>query len=154
MKILLPVDGSSYSDAAIEAVGQRPWPPDSEIKVITVAEAPILGMEPWVTTASLMEEMEKAVKENAERVIEDALRKLNAFENRSLKISSSIVQGSPKQGIVEEAEAWNANLIVMGSRGRGAWNRLLLGSVSDSVVHHAKCSVEIVRNPYPRNGTK
>ena len=51
---------------------------------------------------------------------------------------------------MEEAEKWGADLIVMGSRGLGAWNRLLLGSVSDSVVHHAKSSVEIVRRPLPK----
>lgn len=145
MKILLAVDGSTYSDAAIEEVRQRPWPPQSEVKVITAAEAPILGMEVWVSTATLMEEMEKAVTEKARQVIEDALGKLKANENGSFKISSAILQGSPKQVIVEEAETWNADLIVMGSRGLGAWNRLLLGSVSDSVVHHAKCSVEVVR---------
>lgn len=145
MKILLAVDGSTYSDAAIEEVLQRPWPPQSEVKVITAAEAPILGMEVWVSTATLMEEMEKAVTEKARQVIEDALGKLKANENGSFKISSAILQGSPKQVIVEEAETWNADLIVMGSRGLGAWNRLLLGSVSDSVVHHAKCSVEVVR---------
>lgn len=145
MKILLAVDGSTYSDAAIEEVLQRPWPPQSEVKVITAAEAPILGMEVWVSTATLTEEMEKAVTEKARQVIEDALGKLKANENGSFKISSAILQGSPKQVIVEEAETWNADLIVMGSRGLGAWNRLLLGSVSDSVVHHAKCSVEVVR---------
>lgn len=145
MKILLAVDGSTYSDAAIEEVRQRPWPPQSEVKVITAAEAPILGMEVWVSTATLTEEMEKAVTEKARQVIEDALGKLKANENGSFKISSAILQGSPKQVIVEEAETWNADLIVMGSRGLGAWNRLLLGSVSDSVVHHAKCSVEVVR---------
>ena len=145
MKILLAVDGSTYSDAAIEEVLQRPWPPQSEVKIITAAEAPILGMEVWVSTATLMEEMEKAVNEKARRVIEDALGKLKANENGSFKISSAILQGSPKQVIVEEAETWNADLIVMGSRGLGTWNRLLLGSVSDSVVHHAKCSVEVVR---------
>lgn len=145
MKILLAVDGSTYSDAAIEEVLQRPWPPQSEVKIITAAEAPILGMEVWVSTATLMEEMEKAVTEKARQVIEDALGKLKANENGSFKISSAILQGSPKQVIVEEAETWNADLIVMGSRGLGTWNRLLLGSVSDSVVHHAKCSVEVVR---------
>jgi nucleotide-binding universal stress UspA family protein len=62
-----------------------------------------------------------------------------------LKISSKIIEGPPRQVIVDEAEKWGADLIVMGSRGLGAWNRLLLGSVSSAVVYHAKCSVEIVR---------
>jgi len=47
MKILLAVDGSVCSDAAVEAFTRRPWPPESEVKVITAAEMPVpVGMEP------------------------------------------------------------------------------------------------------------
>jgi nucleotide-binding universal stress UspA family protein len=57
------------------------------------------------------------------------------------------VAGSPKHTILEEAEAFNADLIVLGSHGRGRVERFLLGSVSLAVVTHAKCSVEVVRRP-------
>ena len=151
MKILLAIDGSSYSNAAIAEVAHRPWPPQSEVKVITAAEIPIMpGMEPWAVTPAYFEEIERAVRESAQAVIEAALPRLKTTECKTLQISSDIIQGSPRQVIVEEAEAWGADLIVMGSRGLGAWNRLLLGSVSNSVVHHAKCSVEIVRKSLPK----
>jgi len=59
MKILLAVDGSVYSDAAVEAVAQRPWPPQSEIKVITAAEMPVpVGMEPWAVSANYFDELD------------------------------------------------------------------------------------------------
>ena len=146
MKILLAVDGSAYSDAAIEEVVRRPWPPKSEVKVITAVETPIIvGMEPWAASSEYFESLDKSVREAADRVIQNALTKLQATDDKSLKISSEVIQGSPRQVIVEEAERWNADLVIMGSRGLGTWNRLLLGSVSNSVVHHAKCSVEIVR---------
>jgi nucleotide-binding universal stress UspA family protein len=155
MKILLAVDGSSYSDAAIEDVAHRPWPPQSEVKVITAAEIPIMpGMEPWTATPAYFEELEKAVRESAQSVIDATLPKLNTIQDKTIKISSAIIQGSPRQVIVEEAEKWGADLIVMGSRGLGAWNRLLLGSVSNSVVHHANCSVEVVRKPLPNKPEK
>jgi nucleotide-binding universal stress UspA family protein len=148
MKILLPVDGSAYSDAAVEEVARRPWPPHSEVKAITAAEIPmVLGMEPWAVLPEYFENLEKAVCDAADGVIQSALAKLQAIEDKSLKISGEVIQGSPKQVIVEEAERWNADLVVIGSRGLGAWNRLLLGSISNSVVHHANCSVEIVRRP-------
>ena len=92
-------------------------------------------------------ELEKSVNEAAQKVIDSALLKLSAVEDKTLKLSSELVSGSPGQAIVEKAERWGADLILMGSRGLGAWNRLLLGSVSTVVVHHAKCSVEIVRMP-------
>ncbi|HEY3025618.1 MAG TPA: universal stress protein [Pyrinomonadaceae bacterium] len=147
MKILLAVDGSAYSDAAIEEVARRPWPSQSEVKVITAAETPIMvGMEPWAATPEYFETLEKAVHEAAEGIMKRALAKLKETETQTLKISSEIIRGSPRQVIVEAAERWKADLIVMGSRGLGTWNRLLLGSVSNSVVHHANCSVEIVRS--------
>ena len=146
MKILLAVDGSVYSDAAVEEVANRPWPPQSEVKVITAAEVPVpIGMGPWGVSPYDFEELEKSVRTAAQAVIDGALDKLKTITGDTLKITSEIIQGPPRQVIVDEAEEWGADLIVMGSRGLGAWNRLLLGSVSSAVVHHAKCSVEIVR---------
>lgn len=146
MRILLAVDGSACSDAAVEEVARRPWPGKSEIKLINVTEPPILmGMEPWVASPQYFDTLEKAVRDVASRVLEKAREKLKTSKDKSLEVSSEVIQGSPAQTIVEEAEQWGADLIVMGSRGLGAWGRLLLGSVSNSVVHHAKCSVEIIR---------
>jgi nucleotide-binding universal stress UspA family protein len=151
MRILLAVDGSVYSDAAVEEIIRRPWPPESEVKVITAVELPIMvgtvGIEPWAASPEYFEQMDKAIRGAAEDVIKRATSKLNSIDGKTLKISTEIIQGSPRQVIVDEAEKWSADLIVMGSRGLGAWNRLLLGSVSSGVVHHAKCSVEIVRPP-------
>lgn len=146
MKILLAVDGSTYSDEAITAVAQRPWPRDTEIKVVTAVEMPtVIGMEPWATSPDYFEQLEMAIRGAAKEVIDGALQKLKANPDKTLKVGSEIIQGPPRQVIVEEADRWNADLIVMGSRGLGAWNRLLLGSVSSGVIHHAKCSVEVVR---------
>ena len=148
MKILLSVDGSAFSDAAVDEVANRPWPPQSEVRVITAAELPVMvGMEPWVPSPDYFEQLQKAIRDAAQDVIDKALLKLSASTDKTLKISTEIIEGSPGQVIVDEAERWKADLIVMGSRGLGAWNRLLLGSVSGAVVHHAKCSVEIVRKP-------
>lgn len=148
MKILLAVDGSVCSDSAVEEVASRPWPPQTEVKVITAAEIPMpVGMEPWVISPDYFEEMEKSVRKAAQVVLDSALAKLKTIEDKTLKITSEVIQGPPRQVIVDEAENWGADLIVMGSRGLGAWNRLLLGSVSNAVAHHAKCSVEIVRKP-------
>lgn len=148
MKILLAVDGSVYSDAAVEEIIKRPWPAGSEVKVITAAEMPImLGMEPWAASPDYFEQIQKGIRIAAQDVISRAMAKLNTIEDKTLKISTEIIEGPPRQVIVDEAENWHADLIVIGSRGLGAWNRLLLGSVSSGVLHHAGCSVEIVRLP-------
>jgi nucleotide-binding universal stress UspA family protein len=150
MKILLAVDGSPCSDAAVEEVKTRPWPPQSEVKVIMAVETPgmiAIGVDPQAA----FEELRKSARAAAKVVIDKAVLKLNESSDKTLQISSEIIQGSPKQVIVEHAEAWNADLIVLGSRGLGVWNRLLLGSVSTAVVNHAKCSVEVVRLGEPGN---
>lgn len=151
MKILLAVDGSANSDAAVEEIMKRPWPAGTEVKVITAAEMPVMvGFEPWAASPDYFEQIQKGMRLAAQDVISRAMAKLNTVEDKTLKISTEIIEGSPRQVIVDEAENWHADLIIMGSRGLGAWNRVLLGSVSSGVVHHAPCSVEIVRLPAAR----
>ena len=148
MKVLLAIDGSKCSDAAVEEVARRQWPKDTELKVITAVEIPIMvAAEPWAASADYFEELEMNVRQAAKEVIDAAVAKLGKSVD-ALKLTTEIIQGPPRQVIVDEADRWNADLIVMGSRGLGAWNRLLLGSVSSAVVHHAKCSVEIVRQRF------
>jgi len=65
----------------------------------------------------------------------------------TLRITTEIHKGYAKRVILDEAEQWGANLIVLGSHGYSGFKRLLLGSVSQAVATHAKCSVEIVRGP-------
>ena len=155
MRILLAVDGSVCSDAAAQELAKRPWPPQTEVKVITAVEMPVpVGMEPWAISPDYFEDLERASRQAGQAVLDRTLPKLKTITERTLKISSEIIQGSPAQVIVDEAESWGADLIIMGSRGLGIWNRLLLGSVSNAVVHHAKCSVEIVRAPQEEQADK
>jgi len=150
MRVLLAVDGSAYSDAAVEEVARRPWPPNSELRVISAFEISLnIGLDFWTMPPDYFEKLEKGARERAKRAVDSALTKLESIKDKTLKVSSDVVEGSPLPAIVEEADRWQADLIVMGSRGLGAWNRLLLGSVSSGVVHHAHCSVEIVRKPRP-----
>ena len=146
MKILLAVDGSTCSDAAIDEVLRRPWPPLSELKVITAVQIPtMVGAEPWALPPAYFEQLDESVHKAAKGVIDGVLQKLKSIKDKGLTITSEILEGPPGQVIVEAAQRWPADLIVIGSRGLGAWNRLLLGSVSNAVIHHAQCSVEVVR---------
>ena len=149
MKILLAVDGSACSDAAAQELAKRPWPPQTEVKVITAVEIPApVGMEPWAVSPDYFENVEGTLRRAAQAVLDSALLQLKSTTEKTLKITSEIIQGSPAQVIVDEAESWGADLIIVGSRGLGIWNRIVLGSVSNAVVHHAKCSVEVVRTPH------
>src|SRR5689334_575116 len=146
MKILLAIDGSLCSDRAVEEVARRPWPDGTSVKVLTALEPPMPPTpETWAVPASYFEEIETALRQQGKNIIDSALQKLKA--NKTLSLSSIIVLGSPRPVILDEAESWSADLIVLGSHGYGAVKRFLLGSVSQAVVSHAKCSVEGVRCP-------
>jgi nucleotide-binding universal stress UspA family protein len=67
------------------------------------------------------------------------------MSGHDLEISTMVVKGSPERELIDVATEWRADLIVVGSHGRGFWGRLTLGSVTDAVVHHAPCSVLVVR---------
>ena len=146
MRILLAVDGSGCSDAALNEVVSRPWPAGSEIKVLTAYELPLMpGPEAWAISQDYCDSLEEAVREHAQLTAENARLKAAKTLGESFTVTSQVVAGPPKNAILELAEAWNANLIVVGSHGYGRWERWLLGSVSQAVVSHAKCSVEVVR---------
>jgi len=146
LKILLAVDGSPCSDTAIAEVARRPWPEGSEVRMIVAVEIPTLPVtEAAVLSAQFFEDAEKAARNRAGSVIEDALAKFRAHGNQLLPVTTAIIGDSPKEAIVEEAERWGADLVVVGSHGYRGFKRYLLGSVSQAVATRAKCSVEIVR---------
>ena len=150
MRILLAIDGSGHSEAAVDEIARQHFPPDSEVRVISVVEPPYFpGTFPGEgVSMSLYAEMERVARELALAAVEKAAAKLRADDgNRQLNVTTEVPSGSPKGVILEEAEAFGADLIVVGSHGHGMFDRFLLGSVSQAVALHAKCSVEIVRGP-------
>jgi len=146
MKILLATDGSECSKAAVNAVTDRPWPENSEIRVISAIEIPYMpATETWVIPDSYYKELEKAAEEQAKLAIKDAVDRIRDGKTSGLEVSMKIATGSPKDVILNEAENFDADLIVLGSHGYSGWQRFLLGSVSHAIATHAHCSVEIVR---------
>ena len=144
MKILLAIDGSRCSDAAVEEVARRPWPEGSLVKVVTALEIPMPPTpEAWALPVNYFEVMDAALRKQGENIVNHAIQKLKS--NKTFSTEAVLVPGSPRPAILDEAESWGADLIVLGSHGYGTWKRLLLGSVSQAVVSHAKCSVEVVR---------
>ena len=144
MKLLLAIDGSECSGAAVDEVARRPWPEDSQVRILSVVEpsAPLVA-EPYMGALGYFEEVERVKRKEAAEAVESAAERLRAASR--LQVSTEVLNGSAKRTIVEEAEEWGADLIVVGSHGYRSWERMLLGSVSQAVAAHARCSVEIVR---------
>lgn len=149
MKVLFASDGGRQSDAAIEAVKKFSLRQGDEVKIISVVDMALpMAIDIYGGYLPDTAELEKTARENAAKIVADAAEKVRNFaESAGVAISTDVLFGSPDSRIVETAEEWKADLIVVGSHGYSRWERLLLGSVSDSVVHHAPCSVLVVRVP-------
>jgi nucleotide-binding universal stress UspA family protein len=143
MKILIAIDGSDFSQAALQSVIARPWPAVTQVKVLHVVEPPslLMGREMGGYDPEF-EAVWKALREQAKDLVGKAAEKLRASK---FNVSTELVEGDPKSQIIDIANEWHADMIVLGSHGRSGLNRFLMGSVSQDVVRHAHCSVEIVR---------
>ncbi|MEP6947393.1 MAG: universal stress protein [Acidobacteriota bacterium] len=147
MKILIAVDGSEYSKAAVAEACHLIIRPDStEIKIISAYEdAYPITAEPFAISADYYQKVDEAVQQQTTIFLSEAESQCRSFfPGVTMNLTTELMHGAPDKAIIETAKNWGADLIVVGSHGRGFWGRLL-GSVSDGVVHHAPCSVLIVR---------
>ena len=140
-RILLATDGSpSAAKAAEEAVrlaGATGWP----LTIVTAWHIPVTGFayDPLVVVDDLID----SVRDSATRALESAAEAARAA---GVEPETKLVEGAPADQICELAETLGATMIVIGSHGWGAVRRLLFGSVSWAVLHHAPCSVLVVRD--------
>jgi nucleotide-binding universal stress UspA family protein len=143
MRILLAIDDSKFSEAAAETVMEQARPHGTEVRILHVVESPPLlvarelgGYEPALENAL------QSQKQHAATLVAKAAELLRV---RGLNVTAALEMGDAKSKILDVAEEWHADLIVLGSHGRKGLNRFLMGGVSDAVARHACCSVEIVR---------
>lgn len=145
MRILLAIDGSSSSEAAVNEVCRRPWPPGSEVRLVTVrSPVEMILLKGASHQAMTYDDIFEQPGWKSFKFLDDAA---TAFERYApdVRVTPLLLEGRPKDVILEEAESWGADLIVVGSQGYGTIRRFSLGSVSLAVALHAPCSVEIVR---------
>lgn len=143
MKILLAIDDSKCSQAALKSVVTRVCSPGTEVKVLHVIEPPshLLGREMKVFDPEF-EAVWNARRDQAKPLVSKAMATLRGA---GLSVTPALQEGDPRSQIIDVAKEWHADLIVLGSHGRTGLQRFLLGSVSEAVVRHAHCSVEIAR---------
>ena len=149
MKVIIATDGSDFSRAAItEFCRLFPDLRAAEIKVVSTFDAIApMATEPFAISADYRAEVEAAARKQAQAHVEAAVMQLRECLPGDLNVTTQVGMGSPGRLITDLAGEWKADLIVAGSHGRGFWARTLIGSTSDSLVHHAPCSVLIVRKP-------
>ncbi len=144
MKLLLAVDESPFSQEAVQSVIDHFRPKDTQVQVVNVVE-PIeayFSAEWFPHFTPYTEKVEQEREKQADALVENVCAKLGKAGFRSSKI---VLRGDARAAILDRASEWKPDLIVVGSHGLKGLNRLLMGSVSDAVVRHAACSVQIVR---------
>jgi nucleotide-binding universal stress UspA family protein len=146
-KILLAVDDSPYTDAAVQALIARVRPEHAEVRVLhavewlkRMPESFRFGVGP--TAAGDIDEWKRRTIHEAAVLVDRVSARLRAA---GFATSTATPDADARHAIVDAAVQWPADLIVIGSHGRRGLDRFLLGSVAEAIVRHAPCSVEIVR---------
>jgi nucleotide-binding universal stress UspA family protein len=142
MKILLAIDGSAPSQDAVEELAHRPWPSPSTLRILSVIQPYTPPATEVVLASATLEEIRQRETQDAEQLTRRVRERIAA---PGLTVETDVREGDPRTVIVDAADEWQADLIVVGSHGRTGIKRLFLGSVAQAVVAHAHCSVEVVR---------
>jgi len=144
LRIVIAVDNSTYSNAAVDTVRLRDWPTGTEVRLLTVVDT-VMPVAPDPSSPLSMKWIEVEDDDNWDQVRQIFEPSVEKLRSAGLNASLMIRRGNPKDEIIEEAEGWGADCIFLGAKGTRGVERLLLGSVSSAVSARARCSVEVVR---------
>jgi nucleotide-binding universal stress UspA family protein len=146
VKLLLAVDNSKFSEAAIRMLVTQNQPRNARVRLLHVVEALEMPYYPELTAPypTSLDDIRKEMKKAGRQLVARAVEKVR---KAGFRADGVVRVGHVGATIVGVATQWRADLIVVGSHGRKGLQRALLGSVSDYVARHAPCSVEIVRRP-------
>jgi nucleotide-binding universal stress UspA family protein len=142
-RILLATDGSEDSEVAAKTAATLAASTSSELHLVHVG--PGLPLYELPDYPARFEEVVKAQRQEAQRVLDEQVRKVEG-SGATVREAYLEMDERPDRAIVELGEKLGVDLVVVGSRGLGRLRRTLMGSVSDSVVHHAHCPVLVVRD--------
>ncbi len=137
MRVLLATDGSADARAAAAWFRAFPLPDAAQIRIVTVVALP-----PSAPDIPPVAELKASLLADGRRLVDETRALLGP---RGAAAEVSVLVGSPKEEIVRAADAWPADLVVVGARGLSAVKAFLLGSVSLTVARHARCPVVVVK---------
>jgi nucleotide-binding universal stress UspA family protein len=142
MKVLIPVDDSTFSRAVVTEAAGRPWSPDTEFLVVSVIAIPTAAQwQDW--GLSVVPELKERIKAEAQAVVDESVSTLK--KHLDADVRGLVVEGHTADSIAKVAAEWKADMIMMGSHGRTGIGRFLLGSVAEGVLFRSPCSVEIIK---------
>lgn len=151
-KILVPVDGSKYSQDAAEYAVKISKLMKAKIVALHVVHLPTYpyaysageGMSPVAIPTPLPLDVSDEEKKDAKKLVDNVAK---MAKDAGVDVEMKIIERHPSvpDAIIQFAEQNGVDLIIIGTKGRTGIRRFLLGSVTESVVHHAHCPVLVVR---------
>ena len=145
MKILIAIDDSKCSERVVEFVCKAcNWKDTDELMVLSVVE-PLPREFTFLRINDCdIGDYNKQIEKAHKKLVDSAAERIKSKLNND-NITTKIANGMVAPCIVQTAENWNANLIVMGSHGGKGFRRMIIGSVAEEVLRKASCTVEIVK---------
>lgn len=148
MRVLLAVEDFRFGRAVVDFVSSHSWKPGTMFKLLHAVEPALVGDSITAIYGigldnQILEERTKSGSELMEKLRHELQSALGA----ALPVEVTVTIGQPQHVILEAADQWQANMIVMGSHGRRGVSRFFLGSVSLAVLAQATCTVTVVRLP-------
>jgi nucleotide-binding universal stress UspA family protein len=140
MKVLIGYDGSACADAALDDLHRAGLADNTEFKVLSV-------IENWLPPPSGLEIAEHIDRDQESLAMAMRAAKRVSSLRRGWTVKAEVAAGSPASEILEKADDWEPDLILVGAHGRTALGRLFFGSVSQKVLQEAECSVRVAREP-------
>lgn len=138
-RVLLPVQEAEDAEAALKFLAGKPFRGVVDVTVLVVLP---LVQQMWPEGIGSSDAFRETALANARSFVESVAARLSAMQYSAKGVARI---GFPSSEIIQESMAANADLILMGSRGRRALSRFMLGSVSHTVVHRATRPVLIIR---------
>jgi nucleotide-binding universal stress UspA family protein len=137
LRVIVGVDGSSHADLALSWACGRAENCGDTVRAVC-AWAPGASGEDWAPPPDVKAEGQRY----AEQVLRETVERVGK-NHPAVTLETAVVEGPPARVLVEMSS--DADLLVVGTRGRGGFTGLLLGSVSQQCLHHARCPVTVVR---------
>ncbi|MEE9231967.1 MAG: universal stress protein [Nitrospirales bacterium] len=138
-KILLPVEGKEDAEIAFTFLASKPFRNPVDIHLIMVWPQPQV---PWPITLGQSHLIEERAIQHAQEQLDVFTAKLTTM---GYQATGHVGLGDPAYAIVEQQRATKADMIMLGTHGRGGMSRFLLGSISHTVLHQATCPILILR---------
>ena len=142
MKLLLAVDSITTLDILLDEMMTRSWPSGTEARVLSIVEDGEVPLETWREEGYGVAAVRQEMRRRGEQITALAIDRLHAL---GIHAEVTVMRGNPAVLIPFAARKWSAGLIFIRAHNRTDFRNWLLGSVAQSVVESAPCSVEIVR---------